>query len=151
MIYLTAGIYFFVLSAVNFADIWSICSSPRFNLSVIFLIRLLLSNSSKILVQYFFTDLWHNIPFYSEKSQMYDVGQYRETLKVFSLRLHVASHLALLETFSRKNSPASVFPNKYRAKLFTVTNQLVLRPLTTSLQNIFFFTTSWIYRRLPIW
>ena len=42
------SIYFFVLSAVNFADILSTCNSPRFNLLVIFLIELLLSHSAKI-------------------------------------------------------------------------------------------------------
>ena len=50
MIYLT-GIYFFVLLAVNFADISSTCNSPPiFNLTVIFLIPLLPSNSAKIWV-----------------------------------------------------------------------------------------------------
>ena len=37
----------FVLSTVNFVDIPYTCNSPRFNLSVIFSVGLLLSNSAK--------------------------------------------------------------------------------------------------------
>ena len=42
------GIYFFVLSVVSFADTSCACNSPRFNMSVIFLILMLPSTSAKI-------------------------------------------------------------------------------------------------------
>ena len=56
------GIYFFVLWAVNFADVSSTYNSPRFKLSVIFLIGLLPSNFAKISLC-FFNDVWNYSPF----------------------------------------------------------------------------------------
>ena len=44
----------------------------------------------KNIIQYFFTDLWSNTSFYSEKSPMHYVGQYLEAVIFFSLGLHVA-------------------------------------------------------------
>ena len=64
LIYLI-GVYFFVLLAVNFADISSACNSPRFNLVNVSDIP----NSTasikfyKNFNQYFFTDFWKKIPF----------------------------------------------------------------------------------------
>ena len=57
MIYLT-GIYFFVLSALNLADISSTCNSRRFNLSVNFLIGLLLSHSANTALENFLSSVF---------------------------------------------------------------------------------------------
>ena len=90
MIYLN-GIHFLVLSTVVFANISSTCNSPRINLSVIiFLIRLLPSNSAKI--------SFSNTLLISEKIFRNVVfHKYLETLEVFSLCLLVATRPALLE------------------------------------------------------
>ena len=90
-------------------------------------------------------------PFLQRKSPRHYVGQYMETLKLFSLCLDVALNPALLERSSRKNFP----PLECEAKLVTVMNQSVPRsPATFSgffQAKHFFFLTSWKYWRLPIW
>ena len=90
-------------------------------------------------------------PFLQRKSPRHYVGQYIETLKLFSLCLDVALNPALLERSSRKNFP----PLECEAKLVTVMNQSVPRsPATFSAffqAKHFFFLTSWKYWRLPIW
>ena len=142
MIYLTDK-YFFVYSAVNFADISSTCNSPRFNLlSVVFLIWLLPSNTAKYHSVFLYWSL--KLYFFLQRKISNALGQYLETLKIFSLRLHAASHSAWLEKFSCKSFPQQ----KCGAKLVTVTNQSVPRPPTTS---FVFSQAKYFYRWLLIW
>ena len=82
---------------------------------------------------------------------MYYVGQCLEALKVFSLRLLVASNPA------DYNCPGRISPQPQEcgARLVTVTNEPVPRPSSTSFAvskaKHFLFSTSWKYQRVPIW
>ena len=136
--------------------IWlsSTCNLTRFNLSVIiFLIPLLPSSSAKT--------SFSNTLVISEKTFHVTAkisitlcwSIYLRTLKVFLLRLHVASSPAGY----RKNFPGRILlqPQECGVRLVTVTNEPVPRPSTTffafSRAKHFFFSTSWKYRRVPIW
>ena len=101
----------------NFADISSSCNSPRFNLSVVFLIRLLQSNSSKISFSISLLISLIIFLFYSENLKCIIWLISRET-KSFLSCLHVAPTPTLLEKFSCKYFA----PQKCEAKLVTVTN-----------------------------
>ena len=76
-----------------------------------------------------------------------------ETLKVFSLCLHVASNPAdYQEKVSQKIFPQ---PQECGARLVAAMNEPVPRPSATffafSQAKHFFFLTSWKYQQVPIW
>ena len=144
---------FLVPSAVIFVDmaIWNL---PIFNLSVIiFLIPLLPSSSAKA--------SFSNTLLISEKTFYFTTKIsiplcwpiYLRTLKIFSLRLH----LALSPAGYRKKFRRRIFsqPQECWVRLVTVTNEPVPRRSTTlfpfSRAKHFFFSTSWKFWLVPIW
>ena len=127
------GIYFFVISAVMFADISYVCSSRRFNLSVIFLIGLIPSKSAKISVTNSLL-ISETVFLFTAKISNALCWIISREVKIFSFTLHVSSHLCIKNIF-HKNLPTQKCGAK-STRSVTVTNQLDLGLFR---QNIFSF------------
>ena len=113
LIYVT-GIYFFVLSAVNFAEIPPIWNSSKFNLLVIFLIVSI--KFCKNIIQWLFTDLWNSTLFYSENllcTMLANIQRYER----FPQFLHMSYHIAGLETLPSRMFPQEFSPKKIWSKI----------------------------------
>ena len=151
MIYLI-GIYFFVFSAVNFADISSTSTSPRFSLSVIFLIGLVLSNPVKISFSnsVLISEIVLVLTAKFSNALCYPIS--REA-KIFLSPLKRGIIPLHSKIFRQEFSRMNFLPQKRGAKLVTVTNQPVSIPPSTSYAysqtERFFSSTIWNYRRLP--
>ena len=143
------GIYLFVFSAVNFADISSTSTSPRFSLSVIFLIGLVLSASVKISfsnsvliseIALVLTAKFSNVLCYPISRE---AKSFLSSLNRGVISLHS-------KIFRQKFSRMNFVPQKRGAKLVTVANHI---PPSTSYAysqtECFFSSTIWNYRRLP--
>ena len=139
---------FFVPSAITFIRIPSTCNLPRFDMSaIIFLIPLLVSSSAKISFSNTLLISERTVYFTAKTSIAFCWPIYLETRKVFSLHLHVVSNpVGYLKYYSWRISSQ---PQECGVRLVTVTNELVLRPLTNffpfSPAKHFSFSTSWKY------
>ena len=129
MIYLF-GIYFSVLSAVNFADISSTCSSPRFNLWPVSKILNWTASIKfrKNIIQYSLLISKIVLLFTAKISNAWNSSK-----SFLSLLTRCIIYISLtichcLRKFSVKNFPIRISPQKCGAKLATVTNQPDLRP-----------------------
>ena len=156
------GIYFFVLSVVSFADTSCACNSPRFDMSVIFLILMLPSTSAKI--SFSNSQLISEVIFLftAKISNALCWSKTRHTKSFFTsitrgIKPCIIRKLFLQE-FSCRNyppPPRPLLPWGCRAELVTMTNQPIPRRWTTSFAFFqakhFFFSSSWEYWWLPIW
>ena len=111
-------------------------------------------NFCKNIIQWYFPDLWSNIPFYSENLCCIVLTNIPKDTKSFlTWLLHVASNSAgYYKNISRKDFPATTrvwsrisYGDEWTSS--QVSNHFL--PFFQAKQ--FFFSTSWKYRRLPIW